>query len=375
MDGADLDAAGFAQVVDGGFDVFSGGAEGDEDGVGVVGLVLADEAVMAAGEFAEVLVGVFEEFENRLGEVVAPGDDALHVVFLVLHRAEEDGVGEVHHLGNAAAGGSKEDALRFGGTVDDVFGRAEVFADQLGLVLIEGPLQVAGEEAVHDVHAGGERELGDAAQDEGLVGGLLRVFAEEHDPAGVERAIDVVVAAVHIEGVLGERACADFEHHGGALAGRVVVLLDAVDDALAGGEVDHALAADRVSNGAALGRVLAFGLNGDGVVAEDVQVALGIGLLEELAAFGGRGDGVKHAGVGDAGLGVVGDKLISVCGNTNAWITRSNRHESLSCLANLFAVTVRAWIRGTLPSNRRRQSNTSFAGRLASGPDKCTSKV
>ncbi len=40
VDGADLDAAGLAQVIDGGFDVFSGRAERDEDGVGVVGLVL-----------------------------------------------------------------------------------------------------------------------------------------------------------------------------------------------------------------------------------------------------------------------------------------------------------------------------------------------
>jgi hypothetical protein len=140
-------------------------------------------------------------------------------VFLVLHRAEQDGVGEVHHLGNAAAGGSKQNALRLGGAVDDVVGRAEVLADQLRLVLVEGALQVRGEEAVHDVHAGGERELGHAAQDERLVGGLLRVLAEEHDPAGVERAIDVVVAAVDVEGVLGERARAHFEHHGRALAG------------------------------------------------------------------------------------------------------------------------------------------------------------
>jgi hypothetical protein len=40
VDGADADAAGLAQVVDRGLDVFSGRAEGDEDGVGVVGLVL-----------------------------------------------------------------------------------------------------------------------------------------------------------------------------------------------------------------------------------------------------------------------------------------------------------------------------------------------
>ena len=322
VDGADVDAARLAEVVDGGFDVLGGRSERDEDGVGVVGLVLGDQAVVAAGELAEVLVSGFKELENRLGEVVAAGDNALHVVFLVLDRAEEDGVGEVHHLGNAAAGGSEEDALRFGGAVDDVVGRAEVLADQLRLVLVEGALEVGGEEAVHDVHAGRERELGDAAQDEGLVGGLLRVLAEDHDPAGVERAVDVVVAAVDVEGVLGERARADFEHHGRSLAGGVVVLLDAIDDALAGGEVDHALAADGVGDGAALGRVLAFGLDGDGVVAEDVQVAFRIGLLEELAAFGGRRNGIEHAGVGDAGLGVIRDELVAVGGDANAGITR-----------------------------------------------------
>ncbi len=109
----------------------------------------------------------------------------------------------------------------------------------------------------------------------------------------------------------------------------MIVLFDAIDDALAGGEVDYALAADGVGDGAALGRVLAFGLNGDGVVAEDVQVAFGIGLLEEFAALGGRGDGIKNAGIGNARLGVIGDELVSVCGNPNSWITSSNRHEFL----------------------------------------------
>ena len=86
---------------------------------------------MAAGELAEVLVGVFQELQNRLGEVVPARDDAVHVVFLVLDGTEEDGVGEVHHFGNAAAGGSKEGALRGGGAVDDVFRRTEILADQV----------------------------------------------------------------------------------------------------------------------------------------------------------------------------------------------------------------------------------------------------
>ena len=185
-------------------------------------------------------------------------------------------------------------------------------------MLVEGALQVRGQKAVHDVHAGRQRQFGHAAQNQRLVGGLLRILAEEHDPAGVERAVDVVVAAMHIECVLGERARAHFQHHRRSLARRVIVLLHAVDDALAAGEVDHALAADRVSDGAALGRVLALGLNGDGVLAEDIQMALGIGLLEELAALGRGGNRIKDAGVTDARLGVVRDELISICGNPNA---------------------------------------------------------
>ena len=128
-------------------------------------LYCGDQAVVAAGQLAEVFIGVFKELQNRLGEVVASRDDAVHVVFLVLHGAKEDGVGEVHHLGNAAAGGSKQNALRFSRAVDDVFRRAEVFADQLRLMLVEGALQVAGEEAVHDVHAGRKRKLGHAARE------------------------------------------------------------------------------------------------------------------------------------------------------------------------------------------------------------------
>ena len=109
----------------------------------------------------------------------------------------------------------------------------------------------------------------------------------------------------------------------------MIVLFDAIDHSLAGGEVDYALSADGVGNGATLGRVLAFSLNCDGVVSEDVQVAFGIGLLEELAALSGRGDGIKNAGIGNARLGVIGDELVSVCGDPDSWITSSNRHELL----------------------------------------------
>ena len=142
-----------AQVVDRGLDVLGRRAERHEHRVGVLGLVLADQPVVTAGQLAEILVRRLEEIEDRLDEVVAARDDALHVVLLVLHGAEEDGVREVDHLRHAAALGPEEHALALGGAVDDVVGGAEVLANQLRLVLVERPLEVRREEAVHDVHA------------------------------------------------------------------------------------------------------------------------------------------------------------------------------------------------------------------------------
>ncbi len=139
---------------------------------------------------------------------------------------------------------------------------------------------------------------------------------------------------MHVEGLLGQRARAHLQHHRRAFAGSVIILLDAVDHALTGGEVHHPLAADRMSNRAALGRVFALGFNGDGVVPEDVQVAFGIGLLKELAALRGRRDRIKNAGVGDARLGVIRDKLVSIGGNPNAG-KASSSHEFLSVIAHL----------------------------------------
>ena len=129
----DLRAARLAQVIDRRFDVFRGRSQRDEHRVGVLGLVLADQAVVAARQPAEVLPGRFEEMENRLDEVVAAGDDALHVVLLVLHRTEKHGIGQVDHARHAAALRAEQHALALGRTLDDVVGRAEVLANQLRL--------------------------------------------------------------------------------------------------------------------------------------------------------------------------------------------------------------------------------------------------
>ncbi len=99
----DRDAALLAQVVHRGFDVLRGRTQRHEHGVGILGLVLGDQSVVTAGQITEVLIGCFQELEDRLGEVVATRDHALHVVLLVLHRAEEHGVREVDHLRHAPA--------------------------------------------------------------------------------------------------------------------------------------------------------------------------------------------------------------------------------------------------------------------------------
>ena len=81
-----------------------------------------------------------------------------------------------------------------------------------------------------------------------------------------------------------------------------------------------------MGDSATLGRVLAFCLNGNRVAAEDVQMAFGISLLEELAAFGGGRDGIEHASFSDPRFGMVGNKLVTVRGDPDTWITSSSFH-------------------------------------------------
>ncbi len=309
----------FAQIVDRRLDILRGRAERDEHGVRVLGLVLADQAIGATGQFREVPVGGLEERENRLDEVVPAGRDTQHVVFLILDRSHENGVGQVDHLRHAAALRSEEHALALRGTVDHVFRSAEVQADQFRFVLVEGALEMGGEEAVHHVHPRGQTQFRDPPQDKRLVRGLLGVLAKDDDPAGVEGAVDVVMAAMDVQRVLGERASRHFQDHRRALAGSVVILLDTVDDPLARGVVDDPFATDGVCDGAALRRVFAFGFDGYGIAAKGIELPLGKGLLVQLTAFRGRRDRVEDSGIRDAGFRVVGNELIAVGGDSNAW--------------------------------------------------------
>ena len=195
-------------------------------------------------------------------------------------------------------------------------------------MLVESPLQVARQKAIHNVHARRQALLRHATQNQRLVGGLLRVLAEQHDPARVECTINIVVAAVHVQRMLRQRARAHFEHHRRAFARRVIVLLHAVHHALPRSEIHHPLATHRVCNRAALRRMLAFGLDGNRVAAEYIQVPLCICLLKELAALRRRRNGIKDTGIGNARLSVVADELIAVRSDPDSGITSRFRHSS-----------------------------------------------
>jgi len=62
----------------------------------------------------------------------------------------------------------------------------------------------------------------------------------------------------------------------------MIILLDAVQDSLAGGEIHYPFATYGMRDGSALRRVLALGFDGQGAAAENIQAAFGVGLLIEF---------------------------------------------------------------------------------------------
>jgi hypothetical protein len=87
--------------------------------------------------------------------------------------------------------------------------------------------------------------LGSAARDQRQVGGLLSVAGEQHSPAGIGHAHDVVMPAMHVQRMRGQCARADVEDHRQALARDDVEDFLHQDESLAGGEIRHAPAGQR----------------------------------------------------------------------------------------------------------------------------------
>ena len=90
-----------------------------------------------------------------------------------------------------------------------------------------------GQKPILYVHPGGQALLRHPPQNERLVRGLLGVLTEHDDPPGIENPVDIIVAAVHVERVLGQRACAHLHDHGRGFSRRVIVLLRSVGKTLA----------------------------------------------------------------------------------------------------------------------------------------------
>ena len=61
---ADFRVALLPQIVDGRLDILRRGAERDEYSVRVLGLILSDQAIVAAGQLSEIFVGLFQELRE-----------------------------------------------------------------------------------------------------------------------------------------------------------------------------------------------------------------------------------------------------------------------------------------------------------------------
>ena len=299
---ADLQLARLAQVVGDGLGLHDHAAHADDDVLGVLQLPAADAAVAAAGQlgvFGHALLG---QRLDRVEEVRPLRGDGLHVGVLVLHRARQQRHVDVPDRRHAAALRAVDHGLRRRRRVDQVVRTAEVLGDELALGDARRLDQVGRQEAVLADDGRGQRQLGELARDQVQVGGLGGALGHHLDEAGVVDAVVVVVAGVHVQAGLGDRAAAHVQHVGQALADRRVQRLVHEGDALARREVGRAQAGHRHAGGDAGGGVLGLGLDEDQRPVGDVQVAGGHFLRPVLAHLRRRRDRVGAGGVGGLAL-------------------------------------------------------------------------
>ena len=187
-----------------------------------------------------------------------------------------------------AALGAEQHVLGDGRALDAAGGIAEVLAQQLGLRHVRFGHHVAGGEAVHRIGDGDQRHRAELVGDRREVGGFLRVGAEQDGVAGLQQGVDVVVARHHVERVLGDDARRHLQNKtADTLADGYVVRFHPVEDALARRGVRYELAAgQRRAERAALGRMLALGLEEERVLAPDVEAAVGAERLVDFRDFG-----------------------------------------------------------------------------------------
>src|SRR5215475_8668771 len=82
-----------------------------------------------------------------------------------------------------------------------------------------------------------------------------------------------------------------------------------------------------MGDGPALGRVFAFGLDGEQVVTEHIEFAFGKSLMVQLTAFGRRCDGIEHPYLSNACFSVVRNQLVPVGGHPYTWKWSFSLHD------------------------------------------------
>ena len=101
MNRADLRVALLAQIIARRLDVFCRATERHKHRVRVLGFVILNQPVAPAGELRKLLAALLDEAEDGLVEIIPARDHAVHVMFLVLHRPEQHGIFQIHHLRHA----------------------------------------------------------------------------------------------------------------------------------------------------------------------------------------------------------------------------------------------------------------------------------
>ena len=159
-----------------------------------------------------------------------------------------------------------------------------------------------GEEAVLGHGGGREGQFGDLARDEVQIRRTLGVAGEHLEEACVVDAVEIVMAAVHVEAGLGDGPAADVEHIGQALARGGVQGFVHEGHALGRGEIGGAQAGHAHARGDSGGGMLGFRLHEDQAAVGDVHMPFGHFLRPVFAHLGGGGDGVGAGGVGGLAL-------------------------------------------------------------------------
>ena len=215
---------------------------------------------------------------------MALGDFALHVGILVLHHAGHDGIARI-----------EQDAQL-------LVRVAHIFLHELRLGQLDVLDRVRGKKSVLHIHERRLRRLRRATRDERKIASLLRVAPEKNPPAAIRDAHHVIMAAMNIERMRGQRPCANMKNDGQPLARNRVEHFLHQHEALTGGEVRHAPARERKAFASCRGRVFRLRLNECDHVTPEVLLPVGDFSFIARAHCSGRGDRIRTCPMSDVSV-------------------------------------------------------------------------